>query len=153
MAAATQIITSSNGPILFGVGGTLAYTVSGSPTWVFQITSASLSFQFNNVDAGASGILFASAATDPHDMVTVEALWYDPAAGKTNAQLLAEFVAPTPKQIVTLANVGARIDGDWNFEGMSQPRSNGQFVSTSFTLSRKGNDSSTGVPKALAVVS
>jgi hypothetical protein len=153
MAAATQVLTSNNGPVLFGVGGTLTYTVSGSPTWVFQITSASLTFQFDNVDATASGILFASAATAPHDMVTVEALWYDPAAGKTNAQLLAEFVAPTPKQICTLANVGARVDGDWNFEGMSQPRSNGQFVSTSFTLSRKGNDSSTGLPKAMLVVS
>ena len=153
MSAATQVITSNNGPILFGIGGTLTYTVSGSPTWVWAILSGSLSFQFDNVDVSAAGILFGSAATNPHDMLTVEAIFYDPANGKTNANLLASLVLPTPKQIITLANVGARFDGDWAFEGVSQPRNNGQFVSTSFTLARKGNDGTTGLPKAFAVVS
>jgi hypothetical protein len=151
MSAATQILTSNNGPVLFGVGGTAAYTTAGSPTWVWAIVSATLTFQMDNVDASAAGVLFASAATNPHDMLSLECLYYDPGTGITQANLLSGFVAPTPKQIVTISGAGARINGDWNFEGLSQPRQNGQYVSTTFTLSRKGNDGTTALPKAFVV--
>jgi hypothetical protein len=151
MASATAILTSNKGPVQFGQGGTISWT--GSPG-TLSIVSASFSRKGDTVDVSAQGIYFASAAVNPMDTLDVEIIWSDATGGATQATLLAELALPTTlKTLITVTGSDAMINGTWNYEGASQPRSNGEFVRTSFSLSRKGNDATTTLPTSLAIVS
>jgi hypothetical protein len=151
MATATPILTSNKGPFQFGQGGTLSWT--GSPG-TLSITSASFSRKGDSVDVSAQGIYFASAAINPMDTCDVEVIWSDATTGATQSALNAELALPTTlKTLITITGSDALINGTWNYEGASQPRSNGEFVRTTFNLSRKGNDATSTLPSSMVVVS
>ena len=140
MTTFEAMVSQSGFPVKFGASGTLAWTGTGHSADVFyQIVEVSLSDRFNVVTATASGAFFAAAAVEQMREIQVGALIYGDATASTQPLLRAADDMPAPLGKVTLTiDDTILLNGDWNYEGASEPQTDGQFVRRTFTLTRRG---------------
>jgi hypothetical protein len=136
--------TAANRVVRFGVGGTLTWAnANGNPATAgvnYQITGGTHTDRFSEVEATAAGNIFSNAAVNRMAELSVTALIYLDGGAGTLAGLLAAENLPGPLGKVTIANAAAKINGDWNYGGVTDSYEDGAYGRVTFNLHRKGND-------------